>query len=279
MRRPGVRVLDDADLAEALVVLDRDPVANVFVRSRIGWGGIAPWRLGAELWGFSYGERLDALCYVGSNVVPAGAGPEAVQAFGARLCRSARRCSAIVGPAEMVAPLWRELGSLWGSPRDVRPCQPLMTICAAPEVPPDPQVRPVRSEEFDLLLPAAIAMFTEEVGVSPLGRDGGKLYRARVSELIRTGRAFARIEGSTVVFKAEIGASTPAVCQVQGVWVHPDWRGKGLAAPGVASVVAAARDLFAPVVSLYVNDFNAAARRAYTNVGFRQVGTFMSVLF
>jgi predicted GNAT family acetyltransferase len=32
-------------------------------------------------------------------------------------------------------------------------------------------------------------------------------------------------------------------------------------------------------VSLYVNDFNTAARQSYLRVGFREVGTFASVLF
>jgi predicted GNAT family acetyltransferase len=32
-------------------------------------------------------------------------------------------------------------------------------------------------------------------------------------------------------------------------------------------------------VSLYVNDYNVAARRAYAKVGFRDIGGFMSVLF
>jgi predicted GNAT family acetyltransferase len=40
-----------------------------------------------------------------------------------------------------------------------------------------------------------------------------------------------------------------------------------------------ARATIAPVVSLYVNDFNIAARRAYEKVGFSQVSTFASVLF
>jgi len=44
-------------------------------------------------------------------------------------------------------------------------------------------------------------------------------------------------------------------------------------------VAALARARVAPVVSLYVNDFNVVARRAYERVGFRQVGTFTSVLF
>ena len=35
----------------------------------------------------------------------------------------------------------------------------------------------------------------------------------------------------------------------------------------------------APVVSLYVNDFNPAARAAYRRVGFREVGQYASVLF
>jgi hypothetical protein len=122
-------------------------------------------------------------------------------------------------------------------------------------------------------------MFTEEVGVSPLHGDGGTSYRARVGELIRAGRAFARIEDGQVIFKAEVGAATARSCQVQGVWVRPEYRGRGLAAPGMAGVVDLARASIAPVVSLYVNDFNAPARATYRRAGFTEVGEFMSVLF
>ena len=122
-------------------------------------------------------------------------------------------------------------------------------------------------------------MFTEEIGVSPLAGDGGALYRARVTELVTQGRAYARIEDGRVLFKAEVGAATSRVCQVQGVWVDPSLRGRGLSVGGTAAVAALAQAQVAPVVSLYVNDFNTAARRAYERVGFRQVGTFTSVLF
>ena len=71
----------------------------------------------------------------------------------------------------------------------------------------------------------------------------------------------------------------PAACQVQGVWVNPRYRGRGLAAPGMAAVVQIVAERFARSVSLYVNDFNLRAVRTYERVGFRQVGTFATVLF
>ena len=46
----------------------------------------------------------------------------------------------------------------------------------------------------------------------------------------------------------------------------------------MAAVVEFARHHFAPTVSLYVNSFNAVALAAYDRVGFRQVGTFATVL-
>src|SRR5260370_1080920 len=110
-----------------------------------------------------------------------------------------------------------------------------MAISTEPLVPPDPLVRLVRPDEIDTLLPASVAMFTEEVGVSPVGPDGGAAYRARVAELIRAGRSYARIEHGQVIFKAEIGAVTPMAFQVQGVWVPPELRARGHAARGMAA--------------------------------------------
>lgn len=206
--------------------------------------------------------------------------PEAVRAFADRARRAGRRCSSIVGPAEATAQLWRLLEPGWGPAREVRANQPLMvTESPAADVTPDPLVRRIRKDEIDVLMPACVAMFTEEVGISPLAGDGGLLYQARVAELIGAGRSFARIEDGKVVFKAEIGAATPQACQIQGVWVAPEHRGHGLSETGMAAVLRHALADVAPVVSLYVNDYNTAARKAYTRVGFREVGAFMSVLF
>jgi predicted GNAT family acetyltransferase len=179
----------------------------------------------------------------------------------------------------MVEVIWQHLAAAWGPAREIRMNQPLMATTTEPAMPEDTAVRRVRIDELETLLPASIAMFTEEVGVSPITGDGGALYRARVRELVAAGRAFARFQGDRIVFKAEIGAVTRAACQVQGVWVDPSLRGKGISGPGMAAVVRACLRDVAPAVSLYVNDFNEPARRTYERVGFKQVGTFASVLF
>jgi len=278
-RSEPARLLDDRDRAAAMAVCDQDQVSNVFVASRIRALGLEPGRLGAQLWGFEQNGQLTSLCYAGANLVPVQATSAAVAAFADRALRQGRRCSSIVGPSTAVTELWRLLRPHWGPARDVRAAQPLMAIDGPPEVAADPAVRRVRSDEIDILMPACVAMFTEEVGVSPLAGDGGAAYRARVTELIRTGRAFARVEDGQVIFKAEVGAATPQACQVQGVWVRPEYRGQGLAAPGMAAVVIEARRTISPVVSLYVNDFNTAGRATYRRAGFREIGEFMSVLF
>ncbi len=233
----SVRQLDERDRAAVLAICDRDPVTNVFVSSRVRALGLEPGRLGAQLWGHAPGGRLESLCYSGANLVPVAATPDAVVAFADRALRQGRRCSSVVGAAAEVQALWALLRPHWGPAREVRPVQPVMVTPGPPLVPPDPQVRRVRPDEIDILWPACVAMFTEEVGVSPVAGDGGASYRARLEQLIRGGRAFARIEGGRVIFKAEIGAVTPQVCQVQGVWVRPECRGRGLAAPGMAAVV------------------------------------------
>jgi uncharacterized protein len=277
-RSASLRLLTDHDRDEALAICDRDPIANIFVAARIRAAGIDSSRLGGQIWGYSDGGQLTALCYSGANLVPVEAGPDAVTAFGSRARMQGRRCSSIVGPAEAVSQLWSQLAPAWGTPRDVRPVQPVLAMSAPSAIEPDPLVRMVRPAELDVVLPSCIAMFTEEVGVSPIGADGGVAYRARQADLITAGRSFARVDDGKVIFKAEIGAVTPQACQVQGVWVPPECRGRGHAIRGMAAVVRAALHL-APVVTLYVNDFNTPARAAYRRVGFTQAGTFMSVLF
>jgi uncharacterized protein len=161
----------------------------------------------------------------------------------------------------------------------VRAEQPLMVMYQEPEMNPLPGVRRSRPEEFDAVEQACAAMFTEELGFSPYDH-GASQYRDRIRGLIQAGHSLIAVdpESRQITFKAEFGSVTDQAVQVQGVWVNPKWRGRGMAAPGMAAVVSYGLSL-APRVSLYVNAYNIPAIRAYERVGFQHAGTYSTVLF
>jgi len=274
-----VRVLGPADVPRALQCLERDPVVNVFAEYRTRVTQLDPRWLGGEMWGYFEGGELVSMCHVGANLVPVNATEAACHAFAARAAERRPSSATVVGPRPAVEAMWELLEPVWDRPRELRWDQPHLVAAGPPQVEPDPQVRRTEPSEVDTLYPACVAMYTEEVGVSP-EQDGGRdLYRARVSQLVNRGWSFSRIEDGRVVFKAEVACASPAAAQVQGVYVDPARRGEGLAARGMAAVIEAVLADVAPVVSLYVNHHNAAARRAYERVGFVQTATFSTIMF
>ena len=268
-----VTVAHDAGAVQR--VLDADPVGSCMVAARVADHGVEPTAIGGELW--SRRGAAESLCYAGANLIPLRGTLQDLNAFADKAMATARRCSSLVGRVELVVPMWRRLEHTWGPARDVRERQPLMAMSSAPSCPADAGVRRVRIDELDSYLVAAIDMFIGEVGIDPRLGDGGRGYRRRVAGLIAAGRAWARFEHGEVIFKAEVGSQSPAVGQIQGVWVHPEYRGRGLGTAGTAAVVAAVVGS-GRIASLYVNNFNTVARAAYARVGFTQVGTFATVL-
>lgn len=263
------------DVAAVRKVLDADPVGTCMVDSRVAEHGVEPSAIGGELW--TRGRATESLCYAGANLIPLRGEVADLFAFADKAVSATRRCSSLVGRAELVLPMWSRLEHTWGPARDVRDRQPLMALATAPQCSIDPAVRPVRMEDLDAYLIAAVDMFIGEVGIDPRIGDGGRGYRRRVAGLIAAGRAWARFERGQVVFKAEVGSQSPAVGQIQGVWVHPDRRGHGLGTAGTAAL-AAAVVRSGRIASLYVNDFNTVARATYKRIGFAEVGTFATVL-
>lgn len=239
--------------------------------------------LAGQLWGHYEDGELASVCWAGANLLPVNVTDAALGAFVSKARREGRRCSSLVGRADEVLPLWQELAPWWGKAREVRASQPLMVIDGEPTIEADPYVRYATSGDLDALIPASIAMFTEEVGYSPVSGGYYSAYARRVADLVESKRSFVRVEmvegTPTVVFKADVGALSEQVAQIQGVWVHPRLRGLGLAAPAMATVAREVQRAHGVSVSLYVNDFNERAIRAYLRAGFTTVGEFATVLF
>jgi len=134
------------------------------------------------------------------------------------------------------------------------------------------------SADLGELLPAAAAMFTEEVGFDPIARYGDG-YAARLRALIAGQRsAIVTDVNGRVIFKADAGIVNLDAAQVQGVWLHPDYRGYGLAKPFFAAAAQVLQRRY-PHLSLYVNDYNARALAMYRGTGWEQIGQFSTIIF
>lgn len=268
-----VRRLDVADLATVRAMVDAEPFGNAVIAAHLDAGRVA------NLVAVGQPGAPTAACYVGGTLLPVGGDVAAWTVLADYLRMRRRACSSIVGAANAMAVLWPALSSTWGAPRRVYAQQPLLALDRPAVVRPDPLVRPARSDEFDRYLPAVAAMFDEELGIAPLSGPTGRGYRSQLAALVKAGRVLVRTDANgDVVFKAELAVVSRHTCQVQGVWVRPDRRGRGIGTAAMAAVAEHALRL-APSVSLYVNDFNVPARRVYDRIGMRQVGILSTVLF
>ncbi len=224
------------------------------------------------------GAVLDAAALSGGNLIPVGGDETSWRLLATTISARPRTCTSVVGSAAAVATMWPILERRWGSARAIRSAQPLLVLDRRPAVASDPLVRRAVPNEVDRYMAASAAMFLDELGISPYEAPGVDAYRVRIAELISAGHAFVRFDDrGQVAFKADLGVVSAQTCQVQGVWVRPDLRGRGIATAAMATVLRHALTL-APTASLYVNDFNAPARRVYTKLGMRHHATLATVL-
>ena len=215
--------------------------------------------------------RLVALCHVGANVVPSGAGcahfAEAASGGQARM---------IIGEEHAVDELWDEARRRLPRPRDDRPGQPVYVIDEPPEAG-GTGLRRATIDDLDLLVPACAAAHREEIGIDPLRRDP-EGFRWRTRAQIEEGRSWLWFEDGVIRFKAEASAWTPTAAQLQQVWVDPAARNRGYATRGMRDLCRLLLDKV-PSVCLFVRPENAPALRVYDRIGMRRTITYRSLIF
>ncbi len=231
--------------------------------------------------------------WLGANCVPISLPAAYYRQVAIYIRKHNRRIGSIFGAQEAVMGIWEHLAPRMNPAFDVRDTQPLLELPAQVDLAPlasAPLVRPnlgappilepvrwARTDDRPSLMRASVAMFTEEVGYDPMTRDPAG-YSRRIDELIRTGRTVVAVNSENIViFKTDIGLAHETICQLQGVWLHPAYRGQKLATVLLAQACQLIRQRF-PHLTLYVNDYNAPARALYQATGWQRVGTFATIL-
>ena len=214
---------------------------------------------------------LEALCHLGTNVVPSGTG---CAAFAEVAARVAPRM--LIGEQGAVTELWDAAHRRLPRAREDRLGQPVY-VSTTPPASGDTGLRPATRTDLDVLVPACAQAHFEELGVDPLRRDPNG-FRWRTRAQIEEGRSWLWLEEGVIRFKAEASAWTPEAVQLQQVWVDPPVRRQGYAARALRDLI---RLLLAevPAVCLFVRAENAPAIALYDAVGMEHVLEYRSVLF
>jgi uncharacterized protein len=256
--------LKEPALDEILAFCAEDPIERVFLEdvARRGLGRFT---------GLEDGDRLIALCHVGTNLVPSGRGCGAFAEV-----PGAGRARLVIGEETAVGDFWASARDRLRSPREDRPGQPVYVLEESPE-PGETPLRPAAPDDFEQLVPACAEAHREELGINPLERDP-ESFRWRTRMQIEDGRSWIWQESGTIMFKAEASAWTPGAVQLQQVWVDPRVRGRGYAKRGMRDLCRLLLERV-PAVCLFVRADNGPAIRVYEAIGMRHTISYRSLIF
>jgi len=273
-RSPGLqaRLLGRGDEERVLEYLDRHPARDVFIASRVYNDGVLRTPGWSPLWGaLSTSGELRGVLHVGPNVVPAMDDSDACDVLVPAAAGSVAT-RMLVGERRAVQRLWRLIGSSYPAPREIRDRQYVYSLEPGDLVrPPGPfrgRARLAAPSDEERVLHLSAAMYTEEMGEDPMIRDPVG-YRRRVQILTARGWTYVYEIGGDLQFKMDIGCASRRSAQIQGVYVPPELRGQGIGTMAMSACCALALER-QPALSLYVNDFNAAAIALYERLGFHR---------
>ena len=197
-----VQVVVVPTLDQILDFCAEEPVERVFLEdvARRGLGRFAA---------VETGRRLEALCHMGSNLVPSGRG---CAAFADIVRDHAEHVRMVVGEERAVGELWDAPAPILPRPAEDRPGQPVYELETMPP-PGDTKLRAAKLRDYELLLPACVQMHREEAGIDPMRRYPDE-FRWRTRSQIEEGRSWLWEERGRILFKAEASAWTPRAVQL-----------------------------------------------------------------
>lgn len=141
----------------------------------------------------------------------------------------------------------------------------------------EPDLTAATDADLADVLAESVAMHLEETGFAASRADIESIDAATRSR-VRSGRLWIVRDAMTgeLLFKASVAAVAAGVSQIEGVWVPPVHRGRGIGRRAISELC---RRLLTDVgaLTLYVSDSNEPALRLYRRVGFRDHGAWATL--
>lgn len=138
-----------------------------------------------------------------------------------------------------------------------------------------PDLRRATKEDLILIAEAHAQVAFEESGVNPLERDREKFLERTMVRILK-GWCWVVVREGKLLFKADVVAQTSEIAYMEGIYVEPEMRGKGVGSNCLSQV---GRDLLmeSKSICLLSNVNFHYAHQAYKKAGFKMSGKYQTI--
>lgn len=265
------------DYAEALAFLSLRPIHTVFMAGLLIDNGLAsPFNRG-EFYGHrNKSGELEAVGLIGQKTVIEAHSEEAFVSL-MRLALAHPKLQLIRGEENRMELLLAHLKRTEQAPRLV--CRELLleqtSVLKGLET--VEELCNAAPRDLDEIISINSAMALEETGSNPLKRDL-KGMMERTLRRIELGRVWMLARAGRIIFKAEVISAMPEAVFLEGIYVHPEERGRGI---GSRCLTQLGNILLERVrsITLVVNQENRRALALYQRLNYQFRNPYLTVYF
>lgn len=221
-------VLTESDRETVMEFLNKRPVHTVVMASFINDNGLESSLNRGKFYGYRNAKgTLEGVALIGHSTLVEARSEEAIAAFATIAKTSETPVNLIMSAGKDAERFWQYFTDGLKEPR--LSCRELLFETAFPFMVRDCNwdVRLATAEELIPVAEAQAEVAFLESGVCPLAKDR-EGFLARVQRRIEQGRVFVAVEDGKLLFKADIIAESNDVIYLEGFYVDPEHRRKGI---------------------------------------------------
>ena len=272
-----VTPLSQGDVANVLSLLSAPSLTNVIMSGFIRDNGLdSPLNRGCFYTCHDELKNLTGVALIGHTILFEAFDEGAIRAFAA-LARKNSSNHLLMGEHNAVRQFWSNYAVEGEAPRLVHPVLFLERRDAFENQHLVDGLRLATRNDLEQVVGAQAAMAFETSGVNPLTKDPAG-FRERYLRRIEKNRVWVLIKDGQLIFKADVTSESEDVAYLEGIYVNPDQRGKGL---GKICVEAIGNILLQrkQAIYLFVAQDNTRLQSFYFDLGFRFAGHYDLLYF
>lgn len=272
-----VTPLAQEDVANVLSLLSTPSLTNVIMSGFIRDNGLdSPRNRGCFYACHDVLKNLTGVALIGHTILFEALDEGAIRAFAA-LARNNSSNHLLMGEHNAVRQFWNNYAVKGESPRLIHPVLFLQRHDLFNNQRLVDGLRLATPNDLEQVVGAQAAMAFETSGVNPLTKDPAG-FRERYLRRIEKNRVWVLTKHGHLIFKADVTSESEEVAYLEGVYVKPDERGKGLGRDCVKAIgnILLQRK---QAIYLFVAQDNARLQSFYFNLGFNVAGHYDLLYF